>query len=283
MATLLPDGKALVGGIRGSDTYAFGYLAVYDPATDTFTPQTFPGEGEYPSSAALLPNGKVLLAVGVDEWYSDAAGLYDPATGTTTVERKMDAWLMYPMAVLLPNGRAIVTGRDDSMYKSGFDGSVRLYDPSTDSFAPPVGINHAEGFSSTLLQDGTVLIGAGWVCCGRSINTVDIYRPDTLVPAPSLLGVLHASTHAPVSQDAPAMAGEALEIYGSGLMDDSVIPPQATIGGRMADVLYYGKAPGFAGLNQINVRVPAAASAGAAPLQLRYIGRFSNTLSIAVR
>ena len=131
-----------------------------------------------------------------------------------------------------------------------------------------------------------------WIRRG-SFSSTEIYHPPVLVPAPLLLtlsggtsgpgAVLHAGTARVVSSNDPAVAGELLEIYCTGLADGGAVPPIIAIGGRAAEVLYFGKS-GSAGVNQINVRVPAGITpGGAVPLHLNYLGRPSNEVTIGMQ
>ena len=98
----------------------------------------------------------------------------------------------------------------------------------------------------------------------------------------------------------PARAGEYISIYCTGLGDTNPRPalgspapgnppavtlatPSVTIGGMPATVQFSGLAPGFVGLNQVNVQVPNGVTPGnAVPVVLSIGGATSNVATIAV-
>ncbi len=102
-----------------------------------------------------------------------------------------------------------------------------------------------------------------------------------------------------VSAARPAQAGETLQIYATGIGEvrptaRTGAPPsslatvtaavQASMGGRPAEVTFAGLAPGFVGLYQVNVTVPAGLAAGDAPLVLSQGGIPSaDGVTVAVR
>lgn len=91
--------------------------------------------------------------------------------------------------------------------------------------------------------------------------------------------ILHSADFRPVTPSDPAAKGEVVVIYATGLgpvqPDPGLGNPasdaplsvttdtvSATVGGATSEVLFSGLAPGFVGLNQVNIRIPDDAPSG---------------------
>lgn len=288
--TLLANGEVLIDG--GGDGDSEPNPELYDPVSGTFNitgPSLEPGY-LIPGSASLLPNGEVLETLALPGDFASQAELYDPTAGTFTATANMTTDRGYRTATLFPDGKVLIDGRDETH----FGGSSELYDPVTGSFIATTGMfpQSEEGHTATLLPDGSVLLAGGWICCGFSVANAEIYAPVVQTPAPVLYAlpggtegaIWHADTGQIASSQNPAGAGDVLATYTTNLFEGGVIPPQIAVGGSLAEILFFGDAPGYPGYYQVNFRIPNGVAPGSAvSVRLIYLSRPSNAVTVAIR
>ncbi len=129
-ATLLPNGSVLITGGVDDHGQVLASAEIYDPSTHKFSLTTgaFPAtgsnmsQGRYEHAAALLPNGKVLVAGGGSgAATSNSAELYDPSRGSFTCIGgnrgagapclgTMNDYRNDALDTLLPNGEVLIAG-----------------------------------------------------------------------------------------------------------------------------------------------------------------------------
>jgi hypothetical protein len=187
-ATLLPNGNVLItGGFNNTAVLATAEL--FDPATGTFTPTGDMTSPRFAHTATLLQNGKVLIAGGSPSLGDLSGGddtddlptaeIFDPTTGTFTATGTMSNRRSQHAATLLASGKVLLTG-------GTVGNAAELYDPATGTFTPTTGeliVGGRWGCTSTLLNDGTVLIAGGRdsedVFDAFSLNSAEIFDPAT--------------------------------------------------------------------------------------------------------
>ena len=163
-ATLLQDGRVLIAG--GSNPEANGRpkptqtAELYDPASGKFTPagdMTTPRSGH---SAAMLPNGRVLIVGGG----ATGAELYDPVTNSFLAAPGVSASRCSATAMPLADGRVLIAGGTDCSNKYTPLDTSEIYDPATGQ-STPTGklVAPQSGHTATLMPDGRVLLVGGSV------------------------------------------------------------------------------------------------------------------------
>jgi hypothetical protein len=166
---------------------------------------------DYPGTATLLADGRVLVAGGHGGDRQDPASrgaeLYDPTTGQwTETGRMVHARRSGHTATLLPNGQVLVAGGSAYQGKGGgpFPRSdAEVYDPTTGTWAETGAMTVARsGQIATLLPDGTVLVVGGYGADFRPARGAEVYDPSTgtwagtrSLPSPkiSLTGIVGAT------------------------------------------------------------------------------------------
>jgi hypothetical protein len=286
---LLPDGRALLINCCRTEQ-------LFDPLTGAFSltgaTRSISADG---FASAQLANGNVLVSGGFNEdinFLSAAAEFYDLHTKDFVRTASMTKPRFGHTSTTLGDGTILIAGSFGLQPGDiPYDSSAEIYDPATGTFSGTGDMTSGRGgHTATLLLDGRVLI-AGSASGGRS---AELYTPAVKVPGPALFslsgdgkgpGALwHSATGQVVSANSPAVAGEALSMYTTSLIPNGALPPQVAIGARLAEVLFFGDAPGYFGYLQVNFRVPAGITPGpAVPVHLTYLGRPSNEVMISLQ
>ena len=166
-ATLLANGKVLVAGGQNGTAPSYAALSsaeLYDPATGTWTATGALGSARAGHAAALLADGKVLVAGGQTRWiplpalYTSTAYLYDPATGTWSPTGSMTAARRSFTLTLIPGGLVVAAGGRNASYLS----SAERYNVSTGTWGSAGSLGAARsGHAAALLPDARVLLVGG--------------------------------------------------------------------------------------------------------------------------
>jgi uncharacterized protein (TIGR03437 family) len=175
-------------------------------------------------------------------------------------------------------------------------------------YASPTQINYLLPFSLTGLSQASLVVSVNGVA--SPAVTINLF-----VDAPGIFTLNQQGTGqgailisqtgqiaGPTGQNSrPAMRGEYISIYCTGLGPVTNTPaggspaqsnppsttlevPTVVVGGVLTPVQFSGLAPGFIGLYQVNVQVPANSSTGnAVPVSMRFNQGASNPVTIAVQ
>src|SRR5215471_9043610 len=113
-------------------------------------------------TATLLPNGKVLVAGGVNSsGVLKGAELYDPASGQWRVTGSLNVPRKVFTATRLKNGQVLVAGGFSDF--GSVTNTAELYDPVTETWTMTGNLEELRAWhSAALLSDGRVLIAGGW-------------------------------------------------------------------------------------------------------------------------
>jgi len=183
-----------------------------------------------------------------------------------------------------------------------------------DQPAPLFAVANVNGQEQITFQapiSGPLFAGLGLTVVNKGVKSIPVGLPLHFVLAPGIFtsdgthaAAQHGSDSRPITSSDPALKGEAIVVYATGLGDMkpepgwgkpasasplsvTVAETSATINGTPAEVLFSGLAPGFVGLGQVNLRVPLNVPAGDLDLviqaKLPYNPVTSNKVKLPVR
>jgi hypothetical protein len=175
-AAPLPNGDVLVAGGQATmgSNVSLASAELFDPVAGTFTalPHLMTTTRSF-AAAALLPDGEVLIAGGVNAGGNlSSAELFDPATGKFRTTGALITARAGAVAASLPGGDVLVAG--------GGLTSGELYDPATNSFtAAQSSMTTPRVWAvASPLPNGKVLIAGGFAN-GKFLSSAEVFDPQS--------------------------------------------------------------------------------------------------------
>jgi WD40 repeat protein len=195
-ATLLVDGRVLlVGGCAGDGMPGrTNRTELFDPATNSWADAGVLGQSRCGHIAALLTNGRVLVAGGENgERTLSSSEVFDPVTGQWSPTGDLNVARSEAVAVQLRDGRVMITGGLSPVGGNSVTrNDVEIYDENLGEWeqAAPM-LENRYGHTVNLLPGGLVLVVGGLEVVEndtkRFMGSVDVYDPeeDTWTPVAS--------------------------------------------------------------------------------------------------
>ncbi len=168
MSSALLDGRVLVLGAAVAQ--------LYNPSLNSWTQAAAPTASHLSGTANRLPNGRVLVAGGIDAARSPVATaeIFDPQTGTWTPAAPMLAARGSHASVTLTSGKVLVAGGAGAAPSANGE----VYDPASNSWTatgPHISLRGSP--TANLLADGRVLLAGGWM--GPALASSEVYDPES--------------------------------------------------------------------------------------------------------
>jgi len=207
---LLQDGRALIdgGAIQYSPFYGQPQVAVFDPATNTFTNAQSMAHGRWYPTVLTLGDGRVMAFSGLNETgtTNTAVEFYTANSGWS--QEYLAPWTpsMYPRLHLLPNGK---------VFYSGWQTTSKLFDPSTTTWNTNV---------ATTIYGNARIYGTSVLL---PLTPADNYDPRVIImggdsPATATTEIIDMGASAPAWQSGPDMSEARIEMNAVILPDGRV-------------------------------------------------------------
>jgi uncharacterized protein (TIGR03437 family) len=150
---------------------------------------------------------------------------------------------------------------------------IYFVSPTQINFVAPAAVN---GNNITITREGST---STVITAQLALNSEGLFRIGSTTDA----AALHADGTL-ISTQIPAHRGETIELYGTGkgIRNPAILAPEllpmVTVGGSVAQVQYYGPAPIYPGLDQLNITIPSDAPTGPAVAVIVLSGSVSSNL-----